>query len=211
MEKTRTKGLNKDFGIEINRPFYIMSKMDSRRVVVAHGAHHVRIQTMPGNHKTWRQCHFTFDQKSKTIKSGTWTNRSLAISGRNVILQPTNSRWFQLWEYKNGQLTNTHGLNLEAANDVENSNIRAGKKNGKDRQQFEIVYVDEYQDTKDGELDKHYNMIAKKPFHIISTLANGRYLDVISNQIVIKKRNGFTSQQWYWDPRSKSIKNVKNN
>jgi hypothetical protein len=95
--------------------------------------------------------------------------------------------------------------------DLERSDVKAIKKSGSMSQKWTIVYVDEYQETKDGELDKHYGFIAKKPFHLVSTLPDGRYLDIIGNQIVIKKRNGFNSQQWYWDPRTKSIKSVKTN
>lgn len=37
----------------------------------------------------------------------------------------------------------------------------------------------------------------------------GRYADIINNNVVIKTSNGFTSQVWYFDQRSKTIKSQK--
>jgi hypothetical protein len=37
-EKSRTKGMNTDFGFEINRPFFVVSQMPMKRVLTCHGA-----------------------------------------------------------------------------------------------------------------------------------------------------------------------------
>jgi hypothetical protein len=47
-EKDRSKGLNKDFGLHINRPFYIRSRMPMKRVIECHGANNVWL-------KRWRK------------------------------------------------------------------------------------------------------------------------------------------------------------
>lgn len=57
-------GLNPDFGLFINRPFYIVSQMESNRYMdIVKGYLVVKTRT---NRETQV---FTFDQKSRTIKS----------------------------------------------------------------------------------------------------------------------------------------------
>jgi hypothetical protein len=42
--KTRTDGFNEDFGWEINRPFYMVSRLPMRRVIEAVGANNMVIK-----------------------------------------------------------------------------------------------------------------------------------------------------------------------
>jgi hypothetical protein len=46
-EKTRTKGTNKDFGFDINRPFYLRSKMPMQRFLTTNSAY-LRIENFKG-------------------------------------------------------------------------------------------------------------------------------------------------------------------
>jgi len=46
--KTATKGLNKDFGFHINRPFYIRSRLPMKRIIECIGANNVTL-------KRWRK------------------------------------------------------------------------------------------------------------------------------------------------------------
>ena len=41
---TQTKGLDKEFGFEINRPFYIQSRLPTNRVLEYQSGHHLRIR-----------------------------------------------------------------------------------------------------------------------------------------------------------------------
>jgi len=41
---TQTKGMDKDFGFEINRPFYIVSRLPTNRVIEYQGGHNLRIR-----------------------------------------------------------------------------------------------------------------------------------------------------------------------
>jgi hypothetical protein len=211
-EKTRTKGMNKDFGFEINRPFYLVSKMIMKRVMTCHGAHHVRLNTAHPNRSNRGQ-HWTFDEVTKTIKNVQWPNRSLTISGNNVIAQPTSSRWFQLWENKgDGFIYNERGRVLDSAGrrDRENNNIIAHKKHGGLNQQWEVVYVDQMKpEPKEGELNEQFNLIVGKPFYVQSGLASGRYLDKLGRNMVIKTPNGRNSQLWFFDQKSRTIKSVQ--
>jgi hypothetical protein len=39
-------------------------------------------------------------------------------------------------------------------------------------------------------------------------MSSGRYLDIVDDSIVLKRRNGFPTQKWFFDDKSKTIKSV---
>jgi hypothetical protein len=87
--------VNKRFGFEINRPFYLQSKMPMKRVVECWGANNIILSDYV---KDKRGQQFWFDEKSKTIKSQQWQDRSLTIQSNgnsyNLYMTTTNSRWW---------------------------------------------------------------------------------------------------------------------
>ena len=129
-EKYQEKGLNKERGIHVNRPFYIVSKMYMERCVEAVGAADLRLRTMryAGSGKPQT---FFLDAKTQTLKSNQWHDRSINIEGngasRNLYMRTTNARWFQLWSYdiKKSALVNEKGkvMEIDGGADKENSNI----------------------------------------------------------------------------------------
>jgi hypothetical protein len=64
-------------------------------------------------------------------------------------------------------------------------------------------------ELKKGELNKDWGMKIDTPFYVISNLPDGRYLDILGNNMVIKRRNGFDSQKWFFDQKTRSIKSVR--
>lgn len=52
-------------------------------------------------------------------------------------------------------------------------------------------------------------MYVERPFHIVSEMAKHRYLDEINGNMVIKTPNGYGSQVWFFDQKSRTIKNQK--
>jgi hypothetical protein len=48
---TQTKGLDKDFGFEINRPFYIMSRLPTNRALEYQGGQYLRIRMWSMNRR----------------------------------------------------------------------------------------------------------------------------------------------------------------
>ena len=76
MEKVKTSGENKDFGFDINREFYLRSKMFMQRVVECKGGQWLHLMKYNKARKSQR---FFFDQETKTIKSVQWKNRSMYI------------------------------------------------------------------------------------------------------------------------------------
>jgi hypothetical protein len=80
------------------------------------------------------------------------------------------------------------------------------------RQQWEVVYVDEYSEPKKGELYEQFGLYVERDFYIVSALASGRYLDLINNSnIVLKTQNGRRTQVWYFHQQSKTIRTRLNN
>lgn len=60
-----------------------------------------------------------------------------------------------------------------------------------------------------GELNTEYNLYVQRPFYIISALGENRYIDVIDGRdVVIKTSNEYDSQKWWFDQKSKTIKNT---
>ena len=53
-------------------------------------------------------------------------------------------------------------------------------------------------------------MVIERPFFVRSDLGKGRYLDILGRNMVIKTPNGFNTQQWWFDQKTKTIKNWQN-
>ena len=69
------------------------------------------------------------------------------------------------------------------------------------------MYVDEMKaDPKKGELASDYGLYVERLFFVVSGLQSGRYLDIVKGKPVIKTPNGFDSQKWYFDYRTKTIR-----
>jgi len=111
-------------------------------------------------------------------------------------------------------LVNERGkvMEVDGGADRENSNIAVGDAHANTiRQQFKIVYLDEVPAApKRGDYNKDWGLKIGEPFFLQTSLPSGRYLDMIGRNMVIKTRNRYTSQMWYFDWRSKTIKSWKN-
>jgi len=62
----QSKGLNKDFGFHINRPFYFVSELPMNRVIEMHGNANLWLKRWRNNVKAQQ---FYFDGVSKTIRN----------------------------------------------------------------------------------------------------------------------------------------------
>jgi hypothetical protein len=82
-----------------------------------------------------------------------------------------------------------------------------GTKNGHRYQQWDLIYVkDMPKALGKGDFHPDYGFIILTDFHIVSQLPSGRYLDLISNNAVLKTSNGFNSQVWYFDHKTRTIR-----
>jgi len=97
--------LNEDFGLYVERPFYIVSALPSHRYLDLISNRNMVIKTPNGrNTQVWY-----FHQQSLTIRTKL-NNQSWDIQNagktNNMQIWSTNSGWFQLFKYKNGYFLN---------------------------------------------------------------------------------------------------------
>jgi len=114
----------------------------------------------------------------------------------NLHMTTTNSRWFQMFRYKNNNIVNEKGkvMDVVGGRDTQHNNIQVYQKNNGMGQQFEIVYADEMPPVpKKGELNKQFGLFVERPFHIVSSLDSEKYLDIINPNVVLKTPNGKNS------------------
>jgi len=98
--------------------------------------------------------------------------------------------------------------------DAENRNIQVSNRAGGNeiRQQWEIIYVDEYSEPKKGQLNEDFGIYVERDFYVVSQMGSHRYLDLINNRnFVIKTANGRKTQIWYFHQQSKTIRTRYNN
>jgi hypothetical protein len=115
-------------------------------------------------------------------------------------------------------IVNERGKVVEAQNqnlntDAENRNIMVNNRGKNElRQQWDIVYVDQYSEPKKGELNSDFGLFVERDFYVVSALPSGRYLDLINNRnMVLKTANGRRTQIWYFHQQSKTIRTRLNN
>jgi hypothetical protein len=114
-----------------------------------------------------------------------------------------------MFRYKNNNIVNEKGkvMDVVGGYDGQHRNIQVFQKNNGLGQQFELVYVDEMPAVpKKGELNKSWGLYVERPFHIVSSLDSEKYIDLIGNNAVIKTPNGRTSQSWWFDQKTRTIK-----
>ena len=120
--------LNEEFGLYVERPFFVITEMGSKRYLDLINTRNFALKTPNGrNTQVWY-----FDQKSLTIKSKphkqSWDIKSSGKSNEMQIWS-TNSRWYQLFKYT-GDKTRTfvnfqyNQRVLHATKDAEGEAIR---------------------------------------------------------------------------------------
>jgi hypothetical protein len=89
--------MNEEFGLHINRPFYIRSRMPMRRVITMHGNAWIYLRRWTPAHAKHAQ--WVFDERTKTIRNNHWKSHVMEIhsNGGHPYLRATttkNSRWW---------------------------------------------------------------------------------------------------------------------
>jgi hypothetical protein len=120
-----------------------------------------------------------------------------------------------MFKYQSPHIVNEKGkvMDVHGGVDAENRQMIVWNKHGKLNQQFDIIYVDEYpKEPTKGELNKDFGLYVERPFYIVSKLPSNRYLDLINNRnMVIKTPNGRSTQTWWFDQKSLTIRTKLNN
>ena len=224
MNKTATSGIGSMGNIEIGKPFFIQSRLWMERVMYHHPNNHVYIHARKPNEK--RQM-WIYDEHSKTIKSfyeldryqkEPKKHRSLDTRSGHVTVQITDSRYYQMFTYaESGHLftkksegsSNENYCVVQSNVDSEGRAVyreHTRKTSGDNWYQlWDIIYVDEAPNLEKGFADE-WGMWINRPFHIVSEFGENRYLDLVSNRVVIKTRNSRESQLFRFDMKYRTIK-----
>jgi hypothetical protein len=205
----KTKGTNKYFGLDINRNFFIVSKLPMERAVTASSG----TLTQTDLDRTSLAQQFYFDGVTKTIKSAVQKDNSITIynngKGPQMKLTTTTARWWQIFRFENGSFVCTKtGQVWNIRSDAPNSGLEISTRSGGSGEGFQVWYADDMPpEPKKG--DKKWGMKIETPFYVQHVSGSGRFLDVLGNNMVIKTRNGYTSQQWTFNWKTRTINNVK--
>jgi hypothetical protein len=104
-------------------------------------------------------------------------------------------------------------MDVHGNRDEENRDIIVWNRHKGLNQQWDLIYKDQYpRDPKKGELNKNFGLIVERPFHIVTRMRSGRYIDIVSGRnLVLKTRNGRNTQIFWFDQKSLTIKSKSNN
>jgi len=136
--------LNKEFGLYVERPFYIISMCGEKRYIDVVGRNVVVKTPNEFDSQIWY-----FDQKTKTIMNTLHKNKSLDIQNsgntNNIQLWSTNGGWFQQFKYSQNYFKNAKdGRVIEILNqqDGEGQNVGVAKLTYQLCQKWQVDYVD---------------------------------------------------------------------
>jgi len=136
--------LNKDFGLYVERPFYVVSALSSHRYLDLISNRNMVIKTPNGrNTQIWY-----FHQASLTIRTK-YNNQSWDIKSagktNNMQVWSTNSGWFQVFRYEDDQFINIQNnkvLDVSGSKDVEGQAVVVNGNNGGQNQMWNVIYLD---------------------------------------------------------------------
>jgi len=157
-----------------------------------------------------------FDWRSRTIKNRL-NNQAITISnsgsGSNLRYYSANSYWYQIWRYDGKFFFNVYNkkvFDVKGGKDEEGNDVYAWKKHGGRNQQWRVIYEDKIVKHKTGKYFRNFGMRAYKKFYFVSKLPTARVLESVgAYKMVIKKYvKNRLSQQWYFDPVTKTVTSV---
>jgi hypothetical protein len=103
-------------------------------------------------------------------------------------------------------------MDVSSNRDAENQNIHMWNKHGGLNQQWDVIYSDKWpREPRKGELNEDFGLYVQRPFYIVSQMRSRRYLDRLGTNLVIKTKNGFKTQVWWFDQRELMIKSKQDN
>jgi len=182
--KEPVKGeLNTEFGLYVERDFYIVSQLSSNRYLDLINNRNMVIKTKNGrNTQTWY-----FHQKSLTIRTRL-NNQSWDIqnSGKTANMQiwSTNSGWWQIFKYEGQFFSNIQDnrvLDVSGNKDVEGQPVIAHKRHGGANQRWKVVYLDKAKAEPTTGLYEEFGFYINRPFYMVSRLPMKRVAQAHGN------------------------------
>jgi len=212
MPKELKKGdTNTMFGLDVERPFFVVTTLESERYVDLIGNNMVIKTPNSFESQLWY-----FDQKSRTIKSMRSKNMSWDIAGNskgtNMAVAATNSYEGQLfkWDGESGFVNMYDGraLDVQGGKDEEGNNVQAYKPNGSPAQKWKLLYADKAKPVQMKGLNKKFGLHVNRPFFIVSKMWMNRVAECVGASNIVLKTLVRTNkgQQFYFDGGTKTIK-----
>lgn len=113
-----------------------------------------------------------------------------------------------------GHIINERGkaVDVSGGHDNEGRNIIMWKKHNGKNQLWDIEYVKNYKELKNGEWNTQYGFRCNIDFHIASDMSNRRFIDIHGGRLAIRRPDfKRRSQNWYFDCTTNRIRNRSNN
>jgi hypothetical protein len=202
--------LSKDFGLYVERPFYIVSQLPSNKYLDLISNRNMVIKTRNGrNTQLWY-----FDQRSKTIKTKL-NNQSWDIqsSGKtnNMQVWSTNSGWFQIFVYSEEHFCNIENkkcLDVTGSRDNEGQSVQVYGRTNNPNQRWKVIYQDTADKIPTKGLDKEFGFEINRPFYLVSNLPVHRVAECVgaNNMVLRRYAKGRLGQQFYFDGVSRTIR-----
>jgi hypothetical protein len=104
-----------------------------------------------------------YNNQSFDIKSAGKTN--------NMQIWSTNSGWFQIFKYEDGQFinwTNNKVLDVTGSKDEEGQAVGVAGNTGKANQKWTVLYVDKAAKTETKGLNEEFGFYINRPFYLVS-------------------------------------------
>jgi len=185
--------LNKDFGLYVERPFFIMSQLSSGRYLDLIDNKNFAIKTPNGRKsQIWY-----FHQVSKTIRTK-YNNQSWDIKNAgkttNMQIYSTNSGWFQIFRYggeKDAHFENLYNkkcLDVHGGKDEEGRPVIVWNRHNGANQKWTIIYTDKADKVQSKGLHADFGFHIGRPFYFRSRLPMKRVVECIgANNLVLKR------------------------
>jgi hypothetical protein len=202
--------LNEQFGLYVERDFYVVSTMPGNRYLDLINNRNMVIKTPNGR---WTQVWY-FHQLSKTIRTR-YNNQSWDIksAGRtnNMQIWSTNSGWFQVFQFQNGQFVNPYNnkvISVDGTKDNEGQGVIVDGNQKRPDQKWKILYLDQAKPLRTKGFNKEFGFHINRPFYVRSRMPMQRVIECHgANNVWLKRwRKNALGQQWYFDEVSKTIK-----
>ena len=101
-------------------------------------------------------------------------------------------------------------LDVHGGVDAENRNVQVWNRHNGLNQQWEILYADSAKPAPTKGYFPLAGLYINRPFYVVSHLPSKRYLDLVGRNLVIKTKNGRSSQVFYFDAKTRTIKSQQN-
>jgi len=167
-EEPKKGELNKDFGLYVDRTFYVVSQLKSNRYLDLISNRNFVIKT-PNGRKTQQ---WYFHQPSLTIRTRL-NNQSWDIksAGRTNEMQvwSTNSGWFQVFKYVDEHFMNIQNgkaLDVHGGRDEEGRKAIVWNRHNGANQKWKVIYLDEAKKVATKGESEEFGFHINRPFYL---------------------------------------------